>query len=258
MARGVAIGKHLRCCRSIPAVGVRLNWEDYDAHTQRALRDAPMIYYPSRLYEPLFLAVGKQVFPRNFHAFLGNKIRQTLLFEWLSIPHPRTKIYYGSDREFRILRDFPRPFIAKNPVGGSQGKEVFLITSEAELEAYAQRYHPAYIQEYLPVERDLRVVIFAGRVVHVYWRIGRSGEFRHNVSRGAMISFEGIPEGVISFSEEVARRCGFDEVGLDVIYYGENFYVVEANMVYGREGFVRGGKSLEAVMRAAEAEGWLR
>jgi ribosomal protein S6--L-glutamate ligase len=31
--------------------------------------------------------------------------------------------------------------------------------------------------------------------------------------------------------------CGFDEAGLDICEYGGKYYVLEANMVFGLEGF---------------------
>lgn len=253
----VSLGKQLRYCRSVPNLGVRLNWNEYDRDSRELMMSAAIIYYPSRLYEQFFKALGKQVFPRNCCEFIGNKIRQTLLFEWLSIPHPRTVIYYGKEKLARILKDFDLPLIAKDPVGSSQGKGVFLISSEHDLRRYLERYQPAYIQEYLPVDRDLRVVIFASRAVHAYWRIGKPGEFRHNVSRGASISFQNIPERAIRFAEDVAKRCGFDDVGLDIIVHEGSFYVVEANMVYGKEGFRQGNKCMEDIIAVAEEEGWL-
>jgi len=238
----VALGRRIRFHSSIPIVGIRLNWNEYNCEDQKLLREADLICYPSKLYEQFFKALGKEVFPKNCCEFIGNKIRQTLLFEWLDIPHPRTHIYYGKSRMQKILQDFSYPFIAKNPVGSSQGRGVFLISSEEELARYLENHNPAYIQEYLPVDRDLRIVIFGSKPIHAYWRIGRAGDFRHNVSQGADVSFENIPEGALSFAEKVSKLCGFEDVGLDVIVFNNSFYVIEANMVYGQEGFRRYGK----------------
>ncbi len=253
----VAIGKHLRFCKNLPSLGVCLNWEDYDEEAKRAIKEADVVCYPSRLYEPFYFSIGKRIFPKNFYDFMGNKIRQTLLFEYLSIPHPRTRIYYGKNVFSKILSEFSYPFVAKNPLRSSQGRGVFLISSEEDLQAYLSKYSPAYIQEYLPVDRDLRVVLLAGRVIHAYWRIGKKGDFRNNVSQGATISYEDIPPQVFGFSEEVSRLCGFDDVGLDIIFYDNRFYVIEANMVYGLEGFRKAGKTLSYFIVKAEKEGWL-
>lgn len=221
------------------------------------MNEASSVFYPGQILEPLLKALGKKVFPGNFYSFMGNKIRQSLLFQWLGIPHPKTRIYYGASRREQILRDFFFPFVAKRAVGGSQGREVFLIRNDDDLELYLRSYNPAYIQEYIPSDRDLRVVLFAGHVVHAYWRIGRPGDFRHNVSRGGRVEFEGIPEDALEFAEWVVKRCGFDEVGLDILPKDGSYLVVEANMVYGLEGFRRKGLDIHEVFLKAEKEGWI-
>ncbi|HDL89989.1 MAG TPA: ATP-grasp domain-containing protein [Thermodesulforhabdus norvegica] len=253
----VALGKRLRTCRSISCIGVLPNFEDYDFESRLLIEKAGKVYYPSAIYEPLFDSLGKATFPKNYYTFVGNKIKQTLLFEWCGVNHPKTRIVYGRRKEEKILKEFEYPFIAKNPVGSSQGKGVFLIRHEGELRRYLEKHDPAYVQEYLPTDRDLRVVIFAGRVINAYWRIGKPGEFRHNVSQGATISFDNIPEDAIDFALDVVRRCGFGEVGLDVLPYNGEYYVIEANMVYGMEGFRCRGLDVYVMFKRAEREGWL-
>ena len=77
----------------------------------------------------------------------------------------------------------------------------------------------------------------AASLVHAYWRIHGEGDFRNNVSRGGTISFENIPAAALDFAVDAARRCGFDEVGLDICEHAGKYYVLEANMVFGQEGF---------------------
>lgn len=253
----ISLGKRLRRCSSTECLGIRPNWEDYSPESRSAIRSADGICYPGPHYGPVFESVGKTIFPRNYYPFIGNKIRQTCLFQLLQIPHPRTHLYYGRRRLSRIRHDFPFPFIAKTPLGSSQGSGVWLIECEAELNAYLEKHHPAYVQEYLPIDRDLRVVLINGKTVHAYWRVPAPGEFRNNVSRGARISFEGIPREALEFAESVAARCGFGEVGLDVCHVGGTYYVLEANMVYGLEGFRKKGMDIYEIFASIEREGLL-
>jgi ribosomal protein S6--L-glutamate ligase len=253
----VSLGKRIRRSPSFACHGVKPNWDDYPAAAQEAILDAEEVFYPSPLYEDLLQSFGKRIFPRNCCAFLGNKIRQTSLFQFLDIPHPHTRIYYGRDRLTRICADFRYPFVAKAPVGSSMGEGVFLIYGESELTDYLLCYHPAYIQEYLPLERDLRVVLIKGRVIHAYWRLHCMGEFRNNVFQGGRISFEGIPEEALDFAVDVAGRCGFEEVGLDICQVHGRYYVIEANMVFGFEGFRQKGLDLHQILDDLEREGVL-
>jgi ribosomal protein S6--L-glutamate ligase len=85
------------------------------------------------------------------------------------------------------------------------------------------------------------VVVLGGAIAHAYWRIHGQGEFRNNISRGGSVSFEDIPPEALAFAEFVARRCGFDEVGLDISEHRGKYCVLEANMVFGHEGFKKKG-----------------
>jgi len=237
----ISLGKRMRCAQSFVCFGVKPNWDDYPAAVKKAILDTEEVFYPSPLYEDVLRPLGKSTFPRNNYAFLGNKIRQTNLFQLLEIRHPRTRVYYGRNRQTRICRDFAYPFVAKAPVGSSKGEGVFLIEGEPGLENYLEGHYPAYIQEYLNLDRDLRAVVIKGRIIHAYWRIHPPGEFRNNVAQGGLISFDGIPDEALRFALDVAKRCGFEEVGLDICEADGGYCVIEANMVFGLEGFRQKG-----------------
>ena len=253
--RKVALGKRLRHSPLVQTLGLRPNFDDYSEIELDLLRNADTVYYPSTLYEDIFLALGKRVFPANYYRYMGDKIKQTELFTLLDIPHPRTRVYRDNPRTPQILTDFSLPFIAKIPRGSSKGRGVFLIRNREDLQDYLQKYTPAYIQEYLPIDRDLRVVLVGAKVVHAYWRIARPGEFRSNVSLGGRISLEGIPDDALLFAERVARLCKFDEVGLDICICEDRYLVIEANMVYGLKGFETAGLNIYQLLSKRVTEG---
>ena len=85
------------------------------------------------------------------------------------------------------------------------------------------------------------MVIIGDRVVHAYWRISPAGEFRSNVAVGATISLDPVPKNALDLSLDTARRCRWDDVGIDIIEHDKNLYVLEANMKFGKEGFRKAG-----------------
>lgn len=256
--KSISLGKRLRGCPNVDCVGVKPNWEDYAAETRARILAAEEVFYPSALYETVLRSLGKRVFPRTYYGFVGNKIQQSNLFALLEISHPRTRIFRGKNRVRRILGNFDLPFVAKTPVGASQGRGVFLIRDETGLEAYLRSHPVAYIQEYLPIDRDLRIVVIAGKVVHAYWRIQDPGDFRNNVSQGGTICFDDIPPESLDFALEVAGKCRFDDVGLDVCHTRGRYFVLEANMVYGLEGFHKAGLDLRQIFARLDEEGRFR
>ena len=56
----VALGKRLRHSPLVHTLGLRPNFSDYSEIELDLLRNADTIYYPSTLYEDIFLALGKR------------------------------------------------------------------------------------------------------------------------------------------------------------------------------------------------------
>ncbi|MFZ1983920.1 MAG: RimK family alpha-L-glutamate ligase [Desulfatitalea sp.] len=245
----VALEGRLRHCAQVVTLGVRPNFMDYDAAERQLIRGAGTIYYPSVFYADLLDAMGKKTFP-SYHTykFAQDKIKQTALFQMLEIPHPHTRVFFGRRQKAAILNSFPLPLIAKVPRGSALGRGVFLIRTPEALAHYCQRFSPAYIQEYLPLERDMRVVVIGGKAVHAYWRVAREGEYRTNVAVGGAIDLSPVPAEAIRLAETTAHRCRWDDVGMDICCCRGGYYVLEANMKYGHEGFRQAGIDYDGLM----------
>ncbi len=240
--RVVALEGRFKGYPMVCTLGVRPNLFDYNEHERALILNAPKIYYPSSFYAQLFHTIGKKTFP-GFHTynFAQDKIKQTALFHLAGIKHPRTRVYYGKRQKRRIRDHFELPLIAKEPRGSALGRGVHLIRSLDELDRYCQNQGPAYIQEYLPIDRDMRIVVVGQKVIHAYWRIAAPGDFRNNVSAGGRIDFSPVPPEALRLARHTARMCQWDDVGLDICEHKGAFYVLEGNMKYGREGFKRAG-----------------
>jgi ribosomal protein S6--L-glutamate ligase len=238
----IALEARLRACPNVTTLGVRPDFSTYGPEEARLIMEADKIYYPSAYYAAMFDAMGKKMFPSvHNYRFAQDKIKQTALFYLLKIPCPRTRVFYGRSRHEKIIQHFQFPFIAKIPRGSAAGRGVFLIENVAQLADYIALTKVAYIQEYLPIEKDIRVVIIGDHFVHAYRRVALPGEFRCNVGFGARISFDDVPAAAVDLARHTAKRCRWNDVGMDVCVCGQNFYILEANMKYGREGFRRAG-----------------
>jgi len=238
----IALERRLRHCKNVITLGVRTNLSDYEDWQIELIRQSDVICYPTAFYADIFDTMGKRTFP-SYHTYkyVQDKIKQTALFNLLKVPHLRTRVFYGDYQKSKILEHFQFPFVAKIPRGSALGRGIYLISNEAELAAYNRLSRAAYIQEYVKIDRDLRVVLIRGRIIHAYWRIARPGEFRTNVSQGATISFDNIPEEGLALAQNTALLCQMDDVGLDICFFNGRYWVLEANMKYGKEGFRQAG-----------------
>ena len=249
--KAIALEARLRDCRNVRTLGVRTNFSDYSPEEAALIRNAGKIYYPTTFYADLFDAMGKATFP-SYHTYkcVQDKIMQTALFEMLELPHPRTRVFYGKRQRNTISDYFNFPFIGKIPRGSAMGRGVFLIQNRADLNTYLELTDAAYIQEYLPVDRDMRIVVIGSRIVHAYWRIAASNEFRTNVALGGKISLDPIPENALELAQFTTRACGWNDVGIDICEYKGELYVLEGNMKYGKEGFRKAGIDYTKLMES--------
>jgi len=242
MAPIIAFEGRLRGCPSVRTLGVRPNLRDYSDAERALIDDADKIYYPSTFYAGLFDTIGKAIFP-SYHTYqyAQDKILQTALFGLAGIPHPYTRVFYGKRQMDRILDFFQLPLIAKVARGSSLGRGVFMIHTPFELKQYCQNHKPAYIQEYLPIDRDIRVIVMGSKVIHAYWRIALKGEHRTNLAAGGKLDPSPVPDDARVFALDTARRCRWDDVGLDICMHEGRYYVLEGNMKYGKKGLLQAG-----------------
>jgi ribosomal protein S6--L-glutamate ligase len=247
--RFVALGSRLKGVPEVLTLGVRPNFRDYTPQETSLIMDSPMILYPTLNYSQFLNTMGKRVFPSvDTYLYSDDKIKQTTLFYMLGVPHPFTRFYYHLHHEF-ILKDYSFPFVAKLPRASAQGRGVFMITSVQELERYLQFTPVAYIQEFLPHDRDLRVILIGYEPVLAYWRCRAPGNFKTNLFQGGTLDFTGVPEDAVHLAMGVARKCRFNDVGLDLICHEGLWRVIEANMNYGRRGLRTRGMDLKAILR---------
>lgn len=254
--KAVALESRLRSCRNVLTLGVKPNFADYGADAVRHIREAPIVYYPSSLYADLFEAMGKRTFPRaGAYRFAQDKIKQTALFQLLEIPHPRTRVFYGRRQQRSVGSRFSYPFVAKIPRGSAMGRGVYRIADDEAFRRYCALTPVAYVQEYLPSDRDVRVVVIGGKPVHAYWRVAPEGDFRTNISGGGRVLLDPVPEEAVALAVSTAVRCGWDDVGIDLLPHAGRWFVLEGNMKYGKEGFREAGIDYGAMMERLIGEG---
>jgi ribosomal protein S6--L-glutamate ligase len=240
--KAVALEARLKSCRNVITLGVKPNFADYTPAEAELILHSRKVYYPSPFYADLLDTAGIATFP-SYHTykFVQDKIKQTALLNILGIPHPLTRVFYGKRQIASICRYFHFPFIAKIPRGSAMGRGVFRIQTPEDLDRYTRITPAAYIQEYLPTDRDIRVVVIGSRVVHAYWRIVPAGDFRSNVAVGGTVNLDPVPRPALDLALHTARKCRWDDVGIDICQCNGQYYVIEANMKYGKEGFRQAG-----------------
>ena len=245
----IALGNRLKGVPEVRTLGVKPNFYDYSFQERELILKANIVLYPTLNYSQLLSTMGKKIFPSlETYLYSDEKIKQTTLFYMLGIPHPRTRIYYSLHHN-EILKEFSYPYIAKLPRRSARGKGIFKIENKKQLEKYLELTKVAYIQEYIPHKRDLRVILINYKPILAYWRECPANSFMSNISQGGAINFNDIPESGIRSAVEYSKRCRFNDVGLDMIRVNDIWYLIEANMKYGRRGLKIKRMELKEIIR---------
>jgi ribosomal protein S6--L-glutamate ligase len=227
---------------------------EYTEKQLELLRTADIIFYPTARFVDLFATLGKVTFPTaNCYRFRGDRLKQVALLHMLNVPYPRTRVYYGHKQKQKILEDFAFPLIAKKPVGCETGTDVFLIEDCAKLERYNSKVNPAFIQELVRSEIEVRVVVINyEKVLGSYLRVAGGNSRGNSVHRGAWQAAE-VPSEAINLAKRIAQQGGLSDVTVEMVSDGSQFQVVELHFQYDEmEGSHLGLERLHTIMAMIE------
>lgn len=198
----------------------------------------------------LVYGLKKDIFPNISTYHLGhNKIEMTRSLMTICPEHlPYTEILSNTpiNQEY-ILDYFDFPFIAKE-VKSSMGNGVFKIETMSDFKQYCENNEVLYIQEYLPINKDMRITYVGDDVIGAYWRVGTESNFKNNVAQGGTISYENIPTEAYNLVKKVATALNINHAGFDVAEVDGHYYFFEFNVMFGTKGLLQQGTKLNSII----------
>ncbi len=198
----------------------------------------------------LVYGLKKNIFPNISTYHLGhNKIEMTRAFMAVCPENtPYTEILSNTSTNQELILDtFSFPFIAKE-VKNSMGNGVFLIENNKDFRVYCEKNEILYVQEKLPIDRDLRITYIGDEVVGAYWRIGSPDNFKNNVAQGGSISYDNIPNDAIILVDYIAKTLGVNHAGFDIAEIDGHYYILEFNVLFGTKGLLDAGVQLNELI----------
>ena len=190
-----------------------------------------------------------RVFPSIASYRIGHdKVEMTRAFQTVAPGHtPWTLIEANEPHQRdRLWAAMPHPFVAKLPKA-SMGEGVWLIETRADWRRYCEATDVLYVQEYLPIDRDARVVVIGDRVLTAYWRTQADQGFYNNVARGGRIDSSPVPAVVTDLALKLARDLEVDHAGFDIALVDGYPYVLEFNRLFGNQGLGTGSALQDAI-----------
>lgn len=216
----------------------RIKPEQFFAYKE-AIQSTDFVLFPEYWQlNALVYGLGAKVFPSEASYRIGhNKIEMTRVFQTLCPANtPDTLILPKSpDALDEILLQLDYPFVAKIPKS-SRGEGVFLIENRHDWVRYYEQTDVVYAQEYLPIDRDLRLVLIGEKVIGGYWRLQADKGFYNNISQGGTMMAGRLPRAAVRLVEDFAKRTGVDHAGFDIAMVGRHPFLLEFNRIFGTAG----------------------
>jgi RimK family alpha-L-glutamate ligase len=134
------------------------------------------------------------------------------------------------------------PFVYKY-TKGAEGKHVYKIESQADLDALphrdkrlAERFYIA--QKFQPARTDYRVIVVGDEVIGAMKRSAAvEGEFRANFSLGGAVEAAEVTEELKAIALNAAKATKCNYLGVDIMYWEEKPYILEVNRYCHFDGF---------------------
>jgi len=160
------------------------------------------------------------------------------------IPTPKTHIFYDKEEGMEFLRTTTYPKIIKRSYGPSNygGYFVHKVDSfeEAKELLEQKRYCPIYVQEFIPMRADIRVMLIGHKPVCAFWRRPPKGHWLTNTSQGGSIDYMDVPKGVLDLAVEVSRAANAEYWACDIAVGEDGEYrILECATAFAAFPYIR-------------------
>ncbi|CAH9059097.1 hypothetical protein PSECIP111951_02005 [Pseudoalteromonas holothuriae] len=137
-----------------------------------------------------------------------------------NLPTPHTEIFYIPEKAKQYLANTQYPKIIKRSYGPSNYGGYFVHKVDSYEEAASllsqKRYYPAYVQDFVPMEADIRVMLIGHKPVCAFWRRPPEGEWLTNTSQGGSMDYQDVPKGVLELAARASKAANAEYWACDI------------------------------------------
>lgn len=176
----------------------------------------------------------------------SNKSKENVTrFAWkYDIPIPKTYIFYDADKADRFIEDTQYPKIIKKSYGPSNYGGYFVHKVDSKQEARnllaQKKYHPAYFQDFVPMDADVRVMLIGHKPVCAFWRRPPEGEWLTNTSQGGSMDYMNVPKELLDLAVQVSKSANAEYWACDIAVGGDGVYrILECATAFAAFPYIR-------------------
>lgn len=204
---------------------------------------------PATAYET-FREIARELpnvrFLPSLDSQFANKSKEnvTHFCEKYELPAPKTRIFYEMDEARAFLARTTFPKIIKRSYGPSNygGYYVHKVDSEGEaLELLTnKRYYPVYVQDFVPMKADIRVMLIGHKPVCAFWRRPPAGEWLTNTSQGGSMDYMNVPGEALDLAVRASKAANAEYWACDIAVSHDNeFRILECATAFAAFPYIR-------------------
>ncbi len=223
--------------------------ERFIAEVKRKKIDVLVGNIPATAYETfreIARALPEVRFIPSMDTQFSNKSKENVTrFAWkYDIPIPKTYIYYDKAKADRFIGKTKFPKIIKKSYGPSNYGGYFVHKVDGAMEARnllaQKKYHPAYFQDFVPMEADVRVMLIGHKPVCAFWRRPPEGEWLTNTSQGGSMDYQDIPKELLDLAVKVSKDAKAEYWACDVAVGEDGKYrILECATAFAAFPYIR-------------------
>ncbi len=176
----------------------------------------------------------------------SNKSKENVTrFCWkYDIPIPKTYIYYDRKKGYDFVAKTAYPKIIKKSYGPSNYGGYFVHKADSASEAKklfdVKKYHPMYMQDFVPMEADVRVMLIGHKPVCAFWRRAPEGEWLTNTSQGGSMDYMNVPKELLDLAVKVSKAANAEYWACDVAVGKDGKYrILECATAFAAFPYIR-------------------
>jgi glutathione synthase/RimK-type ligase-like ATP-grasp enzyme len=176
----------------------------------------------------------------------SNKSKENVTrFAWkYDIPIPKTYIFYDKNKAENFINKTSFPKIIKKSYGPSNYGGYFVHKVDSAQEAHnllaQKKYHPVYMQDFVPMDADVRVMLIGHKPVCAFWRRPPEGDWLTNTSQGGTMDYMDVPKELLDLAVQVSKSANAEYWACDIAVGTDGKYrILECATAFAAFPYIR-------------------
>ncbi|NTS77026.1 hypothetical protein HR060_09090 [Catenovulum sp. SM1970] len=161
-----------------------------------------------------------------------------------NLPIPRTEIFYEFADARNYLAKTHYPKIIKKSYGPSNYGGYYVHKVDNFKDAVNllshKKYYPVYVQDFVPMQADIRVMLIGHKPVCAFWRRPPEGEWLTNTSQGGSMDYKNVPKRALDIAVKASKAANAEYWACDIALGTDGKYrILECATAFAAFPYIR-------------------